>query len=246
MPNQPYLDASVRWKIRSGAVGFEEPRYAEVVEEILTNGLATEVLRKVGSGKEADVYYCQDGSRPVAVKVYRMYRTSHRGGRPVKVDVMGHHACDEFDMLSFAYRGDLPVPRPGRRVENMFSMQFLGGPEGPAPQLLRVKLTRPEEHARALIRAVEEMAMSGVVHTDLSAYNILVWEQRSYFIDLAAALRVDRLGSSPWVRLSEAKAHLERGLRSLGGYFRRYGVDWPAEESIVRMVEFLDRFGVME
>jgi RIO kinase 1 len=246
MPNEPYLDASVRWKIQTGAIDLQEPRYHGVAESIRSNNLATEVVRQVGAGKEADVYYCLDGRRPIAVKVYRMYRTSHRGGRPVKSDVMGHHACDEFDMLTFAYRGELPVPRPIRRVENMFSMEFLGGPEGPAPQLLRVRLDRPEEHARRLLRAVEEMAMSGVVHTDLSAYNILVWNGRSYFIDLAAALRVDRLGSSPWMRVTEAKQHLQRGLRSLGGYFRRYGVDWPMDEAVERMVSYLDRWGVME
>jgi serine/threonine-protein kinase RIO1 len=246
MPNDPYLDSSVRWKIRSGAIDFEEPRYRDVADAILSCGLATEVIRQVGAGKEADVYYCRDGTRPLAVKVYRMYRTSHRGGRPVKADVMGRHACDEFDMLTFAYLGEIPVPRPIRRVENMFSMEFLGGPDGPAPQLLRVRLRRPAEQAVALMRSVEEMARSGVVHTDLSAYNILVWRDRPYFIDLASALRVDRLGESPWVRLTQARAYLERGLRSLGGYFRRYGVDWPMEESIARMVEFLDRFTVMD
>ncbi len=73
MPNAPYLDASVRWKLKSGAIAFREPRTAEVVAELLDNGLVTEVLGTIGAGKEADVFLARDGSRFVVAKSYRLY-----------------------------------------------------------------------------------------------------------------------------------------------------------------------------
>ena len=60
MPNTPYLDASVRWKLKSGAIAFREPRTAEVAAQLLDCGLVTEVLGTIGAGKEADVFLARD------------------------------------------------------------------------------------------------------------------------------------------------------------------------------------------
>ncbi len=89
---------------------FQEQRYSEAAESILECGLATEVVQRIGSGKEADVYSCVDGPMWVAVKVYRLYRTSHRGGGPVKQESMGHQAAHELEMLTRAWRGRARVP----------------------------------------------------------------------------------------------------------------------------------------
>src|SRR5256885_1299179 len=89
MPNRPYLDASVQWRINSGQLSLEEPDYRSVVEAILSAGLATEVVGLISAGKEANVYLARYNSAPLAVKSYRLYRTSHRGGGPLKQDSMG-------------------------------------------------------------------------------------------------------------------------------------------------------------
>jgi RIO kinase 1 len=116
------------------------------------------------------------------------------------------------------------VPEPGRRVENMFSMQYLGTGSTPAPMLRQVRLEDPARFRDATVAGVEALAEAGVVHSDLSPFNILVHEGRPWFIDLAAGVRVDRLGSPPWVRLHEAMDALRRGAASLDRYFRRYGL----------------------
>jgi len=113
MPNEGYLDKSVHWKIRSGLVSFEEPTHDEVADAILDVGLATEVGQRLGSGKEADVYLCRDGRRLTVVKVYRQYRTAHRGGGPIKLETMGQRAVREFELLCYAWQGGARVPEPG-------------------------------------------------------------------------------------------------------------------------------------
>ncbi len=245
MPNDPYLDASVRWKIRSGLVEFDEPRYPDMVAAILDCGVATEVLGLIGSGKEADVYAARDGTIPVAVKAYRLYRTSHRGGRPVKVDTMGNHAVHEFDLLMHAHRGGAAVPEPARRVENLLSMQFLGGDDGPAPKLHDVTLEEPEAFLEEVLEGTRNLAKAGVVHSDLSPFNVLVYRSRAWFIDLGQCYRVDRLGRSPWRRLSEAGTSLEHGLKTFDRYFRKYGLRVDVEAEVRAILEQLDRFGVL-
>jgi hypothetical protein len=99
MPNDPYLDASVRWQLKSGQISFREPRAAEVAANLLDLGLVTEVVRTIGAGKEADAFLSKDGSRWVVAKVYRLYRTSNRTRGAVKADGMGHFASREFELL---------------------------------------------------------------------------------------------------------------------------------------------------
>jgi RIO kinase 1 len=234
MPNDGYLDQSVHWKVRAGQIAFAEPTHDEVAASIREVGLATGVGQRIGSGKEADVYLAWDGPRPIAVKVYRQYRTSHRGGRPIKLESMGQRAVREFELLGYAWQGGAPVPKPVRRVENMFSMQYLGSAERIAPTLQRAVLPDPTAFLAATGEAVVRLAEAGLVHSDLSPFNILVHEDRPWIIDLAAGLRVDRLGSPPWVRYREAMAALERGLRSLARYFGRYDLSLDVGDLLER------------
>ncbi|TLZ69693.1 MAG: hypothetical protein E6K14_09025, partial [Methanobacteriota archaeon] len=153
--------------------------------------------RMISAGKEADVYLCAYNGAPLAVKAYRLYRTSHRGGRPIKVDTMSWLAAREFEMMRQAWKGGAPVPAPARRAENLLSMRYLGDDNGPAPRLHDVELDSPEAFLRAVLEAVSALGRAGVVHSDLSAYNVLVHAGRPWLIDFSDAIRVDRTGEAP-------------------------------------------------
>ncbi|MCI4328666.1 MAG: hypothetical protein L3J86_03690 [Thermoplasmata archaeon] len=245
MPNEGYLDSSVHWKVRTGQIAFAEPTHDEVADAILDAGLAIEVGQRLGSGKEADVYLARDPRRLVAVKVYRQYRTAHRGGGAIKLESMGQRAVREFELLSYAYQGGARVPKPGARVENMFSMQYLGSAESAAPMLQKATLEDPERFLAATLAGIEGLAEAGIIHSDLSPFNILVSDGSPWFIDLAAGIRVDRLGWPPWVRLSEGMESLRHGLAMLERHFRRYELAFDAEEILSRVRSQIDRFGVM-
>ena len=244
MPNEGYLDKSVHWKVRTGQLDFAEPTHDDVADAILDAGLATQVGRRLGSGKEADVYLCRDGRRLLAVKVYRLYRSAHRGGGPVKLESMGQRAVREFELLSYAWQGGARVPRPGSRVENMFSMQYIGFPEEAAPMLQHTVLEEPERFLAATTSGIGGLAEAGLVHSDLSPFNILVHEGRPWFIDLAAGIRVDRLGWPPWQRLGEALRALSHGLSALQRYFRRYDLEFDPTDVMNRVRVQIDKYGV--
>ena len=245
MPNAPYLDATVRWRIKSGTLEDEEPDYGSRVEAVLRAGLATEVVRPISAGKEAEVLLATLNDAPIAIKIYRLYRTSHRGGGPVKADAMGWRAAHEFELLRQAYKGGARVPTPARRAENMFSIRYLGDGEVPAPRLTDTRLEDPAGMLAQVVDGVEHLAKAGVVHGDLSAFNILVHVDRPWFIDFSEAIRVDRTGASPWVRLTEASNALTHGLTALNQYFRKYGLTIDVKPIVDRIVTSLDRFGVL-
>src|SRR2546429_5205931 len=157
MPNRPYLDASVQWRINSGQLSLEEPDYRSVVDAILSAGLATEVVGLISAGKEANVYLARYNGAPLAIKSYRLYQTSHRGGGPVKQDSMGWRAAHEYEMMRQAWKGGGRVPTPARRVENRFSMRYLRTVKGPGPRLQDCALQRPMElrhQGHAILRPV--------------------------------------------------------------------------------------------
>jgi RIO kinase 1 len=244
MPNHPYLDASVAWRIKHDHIDFREADYRTTVQAIYDAGLATEVRGLISTGKEADVFLCGYHGAPLAVKVYRLYRTSHRGGTPIKLESAGRLAAHEYDMLYQAWKGGAPVPAPARRVENMLSLRYLGG-ERPAPRLHDCRLDEPERCLAQVLEGVVALARAGVVHSDLSAFNILFHDGRPWFIDLSEAIRVDRTGYSAWMRLEAAERALSDGLRALDRYFRRYGLDIDVAGEVAGMVRRLDRREVL-
>lgn len=246
MPNDPYLDASVAWRIRTGTIDLHEGGYRTVKEAILSSGLAMDVVGLISAGKEADVYLALYRDAPLAVKVYRLYRTSHRGGRPIKQDSAGWLAAHEYEMTRQAWKGGCLVPAPAMRVENMFSMRYLGDEDVPAPRLNDLDRGDDVSLLHDLLQGIEGLSRAGVVHADLSAYNILIHDGRPWFIDFSEAIRVDRVGNVPWVRLEEARVALERGMSALRTYFDAFDEEVDSDRFIAKILDSLDRFKVLK
>ena len=157
----------------------------------------------------------------------------------------GWMAAHEYEMTRQAWKGGCRVPAPARRVENMFSMRYLGDGDGPAPRLNDVDPPDPERLLGDVLEGVEGLARTGVVHSDLSAYNILLFNEKPWFIDFSEAIRVDRTGDVPWMRLEQARSALARGTAALAKYFGKYDIEFEQEAYVAGIVDSLDRFGVL-
>ena len=243
MSERELASARSFWKRKELRAG-RRSRYVEVKEvsldtvtaDAIENGLVDEIVAMLGTGKEADVYIGLWKDAPLVLKVYRLHRTPHKKKAVIgyAVDRMGAIAAREFTILQKAYRAGVPVPTPAKRVDNMFTMRFLGG-EAKAPLLKDAELEQPEEVAKQAIDLVERLLEAFIVHGDLSQYNLLYWNAQLFVIDFPQAVdfssRVDR-----HVRLEEAKPLLLRDLTNLESYFAKYGIELDAEDTYRRLM----------
>lgn len=210
------------------------------LEPLLEDGLIDEVLAQLKSGKEATVYLVRSKGRVRCAKVYkdahhRSFRqaTVYREGRKVKSsrDARAMEKGSRFGRqeleeawqnaeVGALYRlaaAGVRVPVPYGCFEGVLLMEMVDDGEGqPAPRLSEVDFT-PEQavdfHDR-LVREVVRMLCAGLVHGDLSEYNILVDPQGPVIIDLPQA--VDAAGNN------HARPMLERDVDNLRQFFGQF------------------------
>lgn len=138
----------------------------------------------------------------------------------------------EWQALSRLHAAGLPVPRPIARSDDAILMAYLGEERGPAP-LLRAYRPEGSGEARLLfdevIAAAGSMLRLGIVHGDLSPYNVIVWEGRAVVIDLPQAV-------DPALN-PEAGELLRRDIARICAWGARHGVDRDADAIAADMWE---------
>lgn len=124
----------------------------------------------------------------------------------------------EYTTLQTLSAAGCAVPAPYAVGENAILMDYIGEETRAAPTLIEVGLGRTE--AQRVFRQVKEslavLAGLGLVHGDLSAYNILYDGERATLIDLPQVVRFDQN--------DQAEAIFLRDLTRLCDYFQRCGV----------------------
>lgn len=207
---------------------------------LLEEGLIDEVLSRLMSGKEADVFVVRCGSEIRCAKVYkeaakrsfkqavlyqegRKSRSSRRARAMEKGSKFGraqqeetwHNA--EVDALRKLAAAGVRVPTPYACVDGVLLMELVTDGEGDvAPRLSEVILTEEqalEDHS-ALIGYVVKMLCAGIVHGDLSEFNILVDDYGPVIIDLPQA--VDAAANN------NAESMLMRDVNKLRDYYSQF------------------------
>ncbi len=210
------------------------------LKPLFDDGLIDTVVRQLMSGKEAMVFVVRLGDATRCAKVYkeadkrsfrqavdytenrktkntRAARAMAKGtrfGRKAQEDAWQNAEVDALYRLAAA---GVRVPTPYLFHEGVLLMELVTGDDGDAaPRLADLEFTPDEarhHHAR-LIREVVRMLCAGVVHGDLSEYNILVGSDGPVIIDLPQA--VDAAGNN------HAPKILERDVANLRTCFGRY------------------------
>jgi RIO kinase 1 len=145
--------------------------------------------------------------------------------------IEGVWASREFATLRRLWSAGASVPYPVEELRHAFVMQYIGTLGGAAPRLADL---RPDRDEAAVIfdRLIEELrifAREGIVHADLSEYNVLVLHGRPWVIDLPQA--VDLYGHPKGRQL------FARDVASLCRYFSRRGVTCDARELTAELLE---------
>ena len=211
-------------------------RLAPLIEE----GLIDEVISQLMSGKEAIVYIVRSGEQIRCAKVYkdvkqRSFRqaTTYLEGRKVqnsrqqrameKGSRYGREVQEklwqtaEVDALFRLANAGVRVPKPFICTDGVLLMELVTDADGnAAPRLNDVDMTEAlalELHQR-LLDEVIRMLCEGMVHGDLSEYNILLAADGPVIIDLPQA--VNAAGNN------EAPVMLERDVENLATYFGQF------------------------
>jgi RIO kinase 1 len=98
--------------------------------------------------------------------------------------------ANEIAMLERAWNAGASVPYPVARTEDGLLMEFIGDRHTAAPRLVNGRLSRDElaSARRQMLDTLAAMTAAGVVHGDLSVYNVLWWQGRLVVIDLPQAV----------------------------------------------------------
>ena len=209
------------------------------LEPLVEDGLIDAVVRQLMSGKEAMIFVVRCGEAIRCAKVYkeankrsfrqavdytegrktknsRRARAMEKGtryGRKVQEESWQSAEVDALHRLAAA---GVRVPAPHNFHEGVLLMELVTDANGePAPRLNDLEFTADEARTchGTLMREVVRMLCAGIVHGDLSEYNILLGATGPVIIDLPQA--VDAAGNN------HARDMLVRDVGNLTSYFGR-------------------------
>ena len=210
------------------------------LQPLIEDGLIDAVVRQLKSGKEAMVLVVRCGDEIRCAKIYkdankrafrqavdytenRKTKNSRRARALEKRTKYGRKAQEEawqsaeVDALYRLAAAGVRVPTPYNFHEGVLLMEMVTDANGePAPRLDDLEFT-PEDallHHHTLMTQVVRMLLAGVVHADLSEFNVLLDATGPVIIDLPQA--VDAAGNN------HAKSMLERDVANITNYFGRY------------------------
>lgn len=207
---------------------------------LVDDGIIDEVLRPLMSGKEADVFVVRCGNKIRCAKIYkdavkrsfkkaaqytegRRVRNSRRARAMEKGSKYGRKQQEEtwqnaeVDALYRLDRADVRVPEPYGCFDGVLLMELITDENGDvAPRLDDVSMSEEqalEDHA-LVMQYVVRMLCAGLIHGDLSEFNVLVNEDGPVIIDLPQA--VDAAANN------NAQAMLTRDVDKMTEYYSHF------------------------
>ncbi|WP_349975726.1 PA4780 family RIO1-like protein kinase [Pseudomonas sp. WHRI 8519] len=210
------------------------------IEPLIEDGLVDEVLRPLMSGKEAAVYVVRCGAQVRCAKVYkeankrsfrqaaeyqegRKVRNSRQARAMAKGSKYGRKEAEdawqnaEVAALFRLANAGVRVPKPYDFQDGVLLMELVTDADGDAaPRLNDVHLEAEEarEYHAFVIRQIVLMLCAGLVHGDLSEFNVLLGPDGPVIIDLPQA--VDAAGNN------HAFSMLQRDVANMAHYFGRF------------------------
>jgi RIO kinase 1 len=200
------------------------------ISRLITQGQFESLDFPIATGKEGGVFRATSPNGYRAVKVYRIGNAVFRHLPPYAVEELRREASErnygrlisawtrrEHTILRKMTAAKVRCPEPSGYLRNVLVMEFIGTDGTPAPRLQDAPVADPDRLYRDLLGHVRRMYHdAGLVHGDLSPYNVLYHEGEPVLIDVAQAIRRDH---------PQAAALLERDITHFARYLKRLGVD---------------------
>lgn len=146
-------------------------------------------------------------------------RMSTYGKRLLQDRWTGH----EHDILERLWTAGMTVPYPLSYGDDLLDMEYVGDDNHAAPQLYAARLDSTELASAfdQLVEGLQVMIAAGIAHGDLSAYNLLWWDDKLWFIDFPQAVDI---AANP-----QGLNFLHADVVNICQWFSRRGIDVDAE-----------------
>ena len=207
---------------------FDDATFAAIYK-LVQDGYVEAFGGPISTGKEANVYEAlgADG-RDVAVKIYRINASNFQHMREYldgdprfegigsdKKKVVLAWTRKEFANLARARRAGVRVPEPIAVERNVLVMELVGLVEERARRLAEVTVENPETAFEVVREYMRRLYRAGLVHGDLSEYNLIVHDGELVVIDLGQAVTVHHRNADDFLR---------RDCRNVANFFSRQGL----------------------
>jgi RIO kinase 1 len=221
------LKDTEQFKLDDGA--FDDATYAAIYKLVQDDHVGA-MGGPISTGKEANVYEALDGEGgDVALKVYRINASNFQqmreylegdprfeGLRGDKKAVVLSWTRKEFSNLQRAKAAGVRVPEPLAVQRNVLVMELIGREGDAAPTLSDVDVENPQMAYEVVREYVRRLYDAGLVHGDLSEYNVVVYEGELVVIDVGQAVTIHHPNSEDF---------LERDCRNVANFFARQGAE---------------------
>ena len=210
--------------------------YQKVLDDITIKGLLRlsnkriikELISPVKEGKESVIFYGKTfDEMDIAIKIYRIFYCDFKSmwkyliADPrffnIKKDrksVVFNWCKREYKNLKIAYeKAKIYCPKPLASFQNILVIEFIGENGVPAPRLSEMRITSPENIYRIILQQIKKLYKSNLVHGDLSAYNILLYKEKPFFIDFSQSVKKDHPLFFDF---------LKRDIRNINEFFKRF------------------------
>jgi len=184
----------------------------------------------ISTGKEAIIFRGVTPKKEfVAAKIYRTSTLTFKhiseyiagdprfkGFHKNRRELVFEWAKKEFKNLERLSEAKVRAPHPLKRLNNILIMDYIGDARKPAASLKETPIKNPEKMYNTLIEYMTRMYQNAeLVHADLSEYNILVYRQNPYIIDVGQGVLSDH---------PRASEFLHRDIHNIIQFFRRYNI----------------------
>ena len=190
------------------------------LNRFVRRNVVTMLGEKMGEGKESMIYNCMSKWGETVLKFHKVGYPSFKKVREKRdygdlhyTVLMVRSAKNEFNALKKLY-GKVSVPKPYGWEGNAVLMELID-----AKELYKVKLENPKDVLDYIIEEVKEMWKLGIVHGDLSQFNILVNPEGIWFIDFPQAIDLNEIETDEELKMVEEI--LRRDLTNLVNYFKK-------------------------
>ena len=208
---------------------FDDATFAAIYK-LVQDGYIDAFGGPISTGKEANVYEALGADdRDVAVKIYRINASNFQQMREYlegdprfegigsdKKKIVLAWTKKEFANLRRARQAGVRVPEPIAVERNVLVMELVGLVEKRARRLAEVTVENPETAFEVVREYMRRLYGAGLVHGDLSEYNLIIHDGELVVIDLGQAVTVHH---------PNANDFLERDCRNVASFFSRQGLD---------------------